>query len=86
MTDLDKIIDLGREALLLCLQLASPVLAVGLVVALIVGILQAATQVQDATLSFIPKIAAMLVAALVCGSWIFTRLIEFSRTVFGGGP
>jgi len=86
MSELDKIIDLGREAVLLTLILASPVLAAGLVTALIVGILQAATQVQDATLSFIPKIAAMLVAAMVCGSWIFTRLIEFSRGVFGGVP
>jgi len=86
MGDLDRIIDLGREALLLTLVLASPVLAVGLVVALIVGVLQAATQVQDATLSFIPKIAAMLLAAMVFGSWIFSRLIEFSRMAFGGGP
>ena len=86
MSELDKIIDLGREAVLLTLILASPVLAAGLVTALIVGILQAATQVQDATLSFIPKIAAMLVAAVVCGPWILSRLVEFARMMFGSSP
>jgi len=86
MSELDKIIDLGREAVLLTLLLAAPVLAVGLVTALIVGILQAATQVQDATLSFIPKIAAMLVAAVVCGPWILSRLVEFARMMFGSSP
>ena len=84
MTELDKIIDLLREAIVLTLVLGAPVLAVGLLVALVVGVLQAATQVQDPTISFIPKIAAMLAAALLCGSWILTRLVEFSRGVFGG--
>jgi flagellar biosynthetic protein FliQ len=86
MGELDKIIDLAREAILLTLVLASPVLAAGLVVALIVGVLQAATQVQDVTLSLIPKIAAMLVAAAVCGPWILSRLLEFSRAMFGSLP
>jgi len=84
VTELDKIIDLLREAIVLTLVLGAPVLAVGLLVALVVGVLQAATQVQDPTISFIPKIAAMLAAALLCGSWILTRLVEFSRGVFGG--
>jgi flagellar biosynthesis protein FliQ len=84
MSELDKIIDLLREAILLTLVLGAPVLAVGLFVALVVGVLQAATQVQDPTISFIPKIAAMLAAALLCGSWILTRLVEFSRGIFGG--
>jgi flagellar biosynthesis protein FliQ len=86
MGEMDKIIDLGREAVLLTLVLASPVLLVGLVVALVVSVFQAATQVQDPTVSFIPKIAAMLAAGLVCGPWILARLVEFSRSVFGGGP
>ncbi len=84
MTDLDRIIDLLREAIVLTLVLGAPVLAVGLLVALVVGVLQAATQVQDPTISFIPKIAAMLAAALLCGSWVLTRLVEFSRGIFGG--
>jgi flagellar biosynthesis protein FliQ len=86
MGELDKIIDLGREAVLLTLVLAAPVLAAGLVSALIVGILQAATQVQDVTISLIPKIAVMLVAAALCGPWILSRLVEFSRLMFGSSP
>ncbi len=83
MSELDKIIDLGREAIFLTLILAAPILVAGLVTALVVGILQAATQVQDATLSFIPKIAVMLIAAAICGSWILSRLVEFGRMMFG---
>ena len=86
MGELDKIIDLGREAILLTLVLAAPILATGLVTALIVGIFQAATQVQDVTISLIPKIAAMLVAAALCGPWILSRLVEFSRMMFGSSP
>jgi flagellar biosynthesis protein FliQ len=86
MTEIDKVIDLLREAILLTLVLASPVLLVGLATALIVGLFQSATQIQDPTISFIPKIAAMLAAAIVCGPWVLTRLVEFSRTMFGGGP
>jgi flagellar biosynthetic protein FliQ len=86
MSEMDKIIDLGREAILLTLVLASPVLLVGLAVALIVSLFQAATQVQDPTISFIPKIAAMMAAAIVCGPWVLTRLVEFSRAMFGAGP
>jgi flagellar biosynthesis protein FliQ len=86
MTELDRTIDMGREAVLLALALAAPVLAAGLVTALIVGILQSATQIQDATLSFIPKIAAMLAAVVICGPWMLSRLIEFGRTMFGMSP
>jgi flagellar biosynthetic protein FliQ len=86
MSELDRMIDLGREAIMLTLILASPVLLTGLIVALVVGIFQAATGVQEQTLSLIPKIVAMLAAALLAGPWIMTKLLEFSRTMFGTVP
>ena len=86
MNDLDLIVDLGREAVLLTLVLAAPILLTGLIVAAVVGILQAATQVQEQTLSLIPKIAAMLLAVVVTGPWVLTRLVEFGRRMFGTLP
>ena len=86
MTELDKMIDLFREALLLTLILAAPILGAGFLIALVVGVFQAATQVQEQTLSLIPKIVVMLLATLLAGPWILNRLVEFSRGVFGGGP
>lgn len=78
--------DCARQAVTLTLLLGAPVLAAGLVVALIVSVLQAVTQVQEQTLSFVPKIAAMLLAVLACGSWMLTRLVEFARQMFASLP
>ena len=79
-------IDLARQAAVLTLIVAVPVLAAGLIVAVVVGILQAATQVQEQSLSFVPKILAMLLVGLAVGPWMLTRLIEFGKTMFGQMP
>jgi flagellar biosynthetic protein FliQ len=79
-------IDLGRQALVLMLVLGAPVLLVGLVVGLVVSLLQAVTQVQEQTLSFVPKILATLIAIVLLGPWMMERLIEFSRQMFGTLP
>ena len=76
-------IDWIRQAVMLVLLIGAPVLLTGLVVGLVVSILQAVTQVQEYTLSFVPKILAMLVALMIFGSWMMARLIEFSRQMFG---
>ncbi len=75
-------IDLARDAVLLVLTLGAPILLTGLVVGLIVGVLQAATQVQDQILSFVPKIFAMLLAAVLMGPWILSRLVAFGTRMF----
>lgn len=72
--------------MLLVLVVAAPVLGVGLAVALIVSILQAVTQVQEQTLSFVPKIAAMLLALVALGPWMMARIVEFGREMFGSLP
>ena len=84
--DTSEAIDLARQAVVLVLILAAPVLLTGLIVGLIVSILQAVTQIQEQTLSLVPRIMAMLVAVAICGPWMLTRLVEFSRQMFGSGP
>lgn len=76
-------LDLVRDALVLTLVLSAPILIVGLLVGLGVSILQAVTQIQDQTLTFVPKIAAMLIVAVFLLGWLSMRLIEFSVAMFG---
>ncbi len=80
--DTTQAIDLTRRALMLVLMLGLPVLLAGLAVAIVVSILQAMTQIQDQTISFVPRIAVMLLAAVLAGPWIFARLVEFAREMF----
>ncbi|MDZ4829278.1 MAG: flagellar biosynthetic protein FliQ [Phycisphaerae bacterium] len=75
-------LDLVRDALLLALVLSAPILAVGLVVGLAVSIVQAVTQIQDQTLTFVPKIAAMIVVAVALLGWLSVRLMEFAAAMF----
>ncbi len=84
--DKSQTIDLARQAIVLILVVGAPVLVTGLVVALIVSILQAMTQVQEYTLSFVPKILAMLLALVVFGPWMMGRLVDFGRQMFGSLP
>ena len=64
----------------------APVLLTGLVIGLVISVLQAVTQIQEYTLSFVPKIIAMLAALLLVGPWMISRLVEFSRAMFGSLP
>jgi flagellar biosynthetic protein FliQ len=81
--DTNLALDLSREALLVTLLVAAPVLAVGLVVGLVISILQTVTQIQDQTLSIVPKIVAMLGAALLLVPWLTQRIVEYSQKLFG---
>lgn len=78
----DSSIDLLREALQLGLLVAAPLLAVSLLVGLVVGVLQTITQVQEQTLSFVPKLVAMAIAALVMLPWSIDRIVEYSATLY----
>jgi flagellar biosynthetic protein FliQ len=80
---LDQSTEWIRQALMLALFVAAPLLLVGLVVGLVVSLLAAVTQIQEQTLSFIPKIVAMVACAIVLTPWIAQRLGEFARVAFG---
>ncbi len=84
--DSGQAIDLARQAVMLTLRLGAPILLTAMIVALVVSVLQAATQIQDMTLSFIPKILAVALAILIFGPWILDVLVEFSRQMFTAGP
>lgn len=75
-------VDLAREALLLAAKLSLPLLGVGLAVGFVIGVLQAATQIQEASLSFLPKALAMAVAFFLTLPWLIGQLSEYATTLF----
>ena len=80
--DAEQVIDLGREALWVAVMVASPLLGVALAVGLVVGIFQAATSIQEMTLSFIPKLGVMIIALMLFGSWQIGVMVDFFRRIF----
>jgi flagellar biosynthetic protein FliQ len=82
---LDEATDLIRHTLLIALIVSAPMLVIGLVVGIVVSLLQAVTQIQEQTLSFIPKIVAMVAAAIILMPWIGQRLLEYSVAMFSNG-
>ncbi len=83
--DLDQATDLVRSTLVLALLVSAPMLLIGLTVGIVVSLLQAVTQIQEQTLSFIPKIVAMVGSAILLMPWISHRLIEYSQAIFANG-
>jgi flagellar biosynthetic protein FliQ len=82
----ETIITQGRDALELALLLAAPLLLASLAVGVLVGIFQAATQINEMTLSFIPKLMAMAAVLIVTGPWMLRLAIEFTRRLFENIP
>ena len=80
------VLDLTRDALFHVLLLAGPLLAVALVVGLLIAVVQAVTQIQEQTLSFVPKLIAVGVTFLVLLSWMLGTAIEYTRQLFLGIP
>lgn len=79
----ELVITLAREALIVILLVAGPMLLSGLLVGLLVSILQATTQIQEATLSFVPKIVAVMLAVLIFGPWMLNILTDFAARLLG---
>ena len=82
---LDQASELIRNTLLLALVISAPMLIIGLVVGIVVSLLQAVTQIQEQTLTFIPKIAAMVTAAIVLMPWMSHRLMTYATDMFLSG-
>lgn len=82
----ETVMSMGRTALEMTLLVASPVLLVTLVVGLVISVFQAATQINDASLSFIPKVLAVLATFAIAGPWMLTVMIEYMRRVLTGLP
>ena len=77
-----SVMDLAVEALMVKGLIALPVLAAALLTGLLIGILQAATSIQEMTLSFIPKLAAMGIALAIFGEWQLALLVDYFETIF----
>ena len=75
----ETVITFARSAIETTLMLSMPMLAVSLVVGVVLSVLQAATQIQEATLTFVPKIVAMFVAVIIAFPWLMDKMTSFTR-------
>ncbi len=82
MTD-GVVVALGREALWTVLVVSAPVLGLGLIVGLCISLFQATTQIQEQTLTFVPKIIAALIAIMLTGPWMLQKLTQYAANLLG---
>lgn len=82
----ESVMTIGQHAIQLAILLAAPVLLAALVTGLVVSVFQAATQINEMTLSFIPKMLAMLIAILIAGPWMLNLMLDYMRRLFEGLP
>jgi flagellar biosynthesis protein FliQ len=80
------VIDLGRQAIEVTLLISAPLFLAALVTGLIISIFQAATQINEMTLSFVPKVVVMFTTLVVAGPWMLTQLTDFMRRLFESIP
>ena len=82
----ETVMMLGQQALEVTLLLSAPLLGAALVTGLLVSILQAATQINEMTLSFIPKLLAMAAVLVLAGPWMLTLMVDFMQRLYGAIP
>lgn len=80
------VLTMGQEALLMLLMVSAPVLGAALVVGLLVSLFQAVTQIQEATLAFVPKLLAVIAVFAIAGPWMLTMLVEYIRRMLEAIP
>ncbi len=84
--EFSEALELGRTAFWMTLTTSAPILIIGLVVGLAIAMFQAVTQLQEQTLTFVPKIAAMVIAGAIFIPWIADRMVAYTRTMLGTVP
>lgn len=82
----ESIMDMGQQAIYVMLMVSAPLLLSALLIGLVVSIFQAATQINEQTLSFIPKLVGIFVVLIVLGPWMLTMLTDYLRTVLTNIP
>jgi flagellar biosynthetic protein FliQ len=82
----ETIMTMGYRAIEVSLFLGAPLLLVALIIGLIISIFQAATQINEATLSFIPKLLAVAATLVIAGPWMLERMLDYMRTLFSSIP
>jgi flagellar biosynthetic protein FliQ len=81
MTDTD-VTDIAAQTMMMAAKVAAPILLTALLVGFLISLFQAATQIQEPTLSFVPKMIAVAIALLVTGNWVLNQLITFTHSLF----
>ncbi len=84
--DAQQVLAAGQQGLWMLLMVAAPILLTVLVVGLVISIFQAATQINEATLSFVPKIVAAVVVLAIAGPWMLSTLVNYLQQVLQGLP
>ncbi|MFO1376419.1 MAG: flagellar biosynthesis protein FliQ [Steroidobacteraceae bacterium] len=82
----ETVMTLGEQALIVTAMLAAPLLVAALVTGVVIGMVQAATQINEATLSFVPKLLVMVMALFLTGHWMLRVILDYTRQLFGSIP
>ncbi len=84
--DQDTVVSLATRAMTLAIEVAGPLLLVGLVIGLVVSIFQAVTQIQEQSLSFIPKIVGLAALIVILGPWMLGQLVSYAQNLYMSIP
>ncbi|MEQ1814052.1 MAG: flagellar biosynthesis protein FliQ [Candidatus Nitrotoga sp.] len=82
----EAVITIGQQAVEMTLMISAPMLLIALVIGLVVSIFQAATQINEQTLSFIPKLLGIFVALIISGPWMINTMVGYIQRLFGNIP
>jgi flagellar biosynthetic protein FliQ len=82
----DTVVSLATQAMTLALKIAGPLLLVGLVIGLLVSIFQAVTQIQEQSLTFIPKVVGVAVLIVLLGPWMLDQLVSYAQNLYTSIP
>jgi flagellar biosynthesis protein FliQ len=84
--DSSAVLAIALQGLLVAAKLAAPILITSVVVGFLISLFQSVTQIQEVTLSFVPKMAAVSIALVVCGNWMISEMVGFTRHLFDTIP
>ncbi|MBS0309446.1 MAG: flagellar biosynthesis protein FliQ [Proteobacteria bacterium] len=82
----ENVMAMGSQAIQVTLMVAAPMLLIALAIGLVVSIFQAATQINETTLSFIPKLVGIFLSLIIAGPWMLSVLVDYMRQMFSGIP
>lgn len=81
-----QVIDIGTSTIMMCIKLAGPFLVVILAIGVVVGLIQSVTQLQEQTLSFVPKLVGAALVITLAGNWMLAELVAFARELISSVP
>jgi flagellar biosynthetic protein FliQ len=82
----NAVLDIAMQGILVAAKLSAPILITALVVGFAISLLQSITQIQEVTLSFVPKAAAVGIALIICGNWMISEIVTFTQGLFASIP